>query len=57
MFLGYRRDVPALIAAFDAYVLPSLWEGLPLALIEALAIGRPVAAPASAATPRSSSTA
>jgi glycosyltransferase involved in cell wall biosynthesis len=42
VFLGYRRDVPDLISSYDAYVLPSLWEGLPLALIEALAIGKPV---------------
>ena len=42
LFLGYRQDVPELISSFDAYVLPSLWEGLPLALIEALAIGKPI---------------
>jgi glycosyltransferase involved in cell wall biosynthesis len=42
LFLGYRRDVPDLVSSYDAYVLPSLWEGLPLALIEALAIGKPV---------------
>jgi glycosyltransferase involved in cell wall biosynthesis len=41
-FLGYRRDVPDLISSLDLYVLPSLWEGLPLALLEALAIGKPI---------------
>jgi glycosyltransferase involved in cell wall biosynthesis len=43
-FLGYRRDVPHLVAALDLYVLPSLWEGLPLALLEALGSGKPILA-------------
>lgn len=43
-FTGYRTDVPRLIAAMDVYVLPSLWEGLPLALIEALMASRAVVA-------------
>ena len=30
-FLGYRGDVPELLSAFDIYVLPSLYEGLPVA--------------------------
>jgi glycosyltransferase involved in cell wall biosynthesis len=41
VFLGYRSDVPRFLNAMDLYVLPSLWEGLPLALIEALACGKP----------------
>jgi len=43
-FIGYRSDIPAVLASFDAYVLPSLWEGLPLALLEALAQGLVVVA-------------
>jgi glycosyltransferase involved in cell wall biosynthesis len=41
-FLGFRNDMPDFIAALDLYVLPSLWEGLPLALCEALAVGKPI---------------
>ena len=43
-FLGFRRDMDALLSACDLVVLPSLYEGLPLALIEAMAAGQAVVA-------------
>jgi len=43
-FLGRRADVPALMAAADVVVVPSLWEGQPLVVQEALRAGRPVVA-------------
>ncbi|MCR4412031.1 MAG: glycosyltransferase family 1 protein [Thermoguttaceae bacterium] len=39
--LGVRRDVPRVLAAVDVFVFPSLWEGLPLAVLEAQAAGLP----------------
>jgi len=42
-FAGVRPDVPALLAAADAFVLPSLWEGAAGALVEAMGLGVPVA--------------
>ncbi len=44
--LGYRSDIADLIAACDVFVLPSLFEGLPLSVLEAMAAGRPVIATA-----------
>lgn len=49
--LGNRRDAKALIAACDAFCMPSRWEGSPLALHEALAAGRPVVAAATGGIP------
>ena len=43
-FLGWREDVPELLASADVFVLPSRWEGQPLILQEALRAGRPVVA-------------
>lgn len=43
-FLGFRRDVPALIAAADFLILPSRWEGMPYAVLEAMASARAVVA-------------
>ena len=40
-FLGQRDDIPALLSAADAFLLPSLHEGLPLTLIEAQCAGLP----------------
>jgi len=41
-FLGYRDDIPQLLAACDVFALPSLYEGSSLAVLEAMAAGRPV---------------
>ncbi len=46
LFLGARADAAAIMALFDVFVLPSLWEGLPLVLIEAAAQGKPIVATA-----------
>ena len=43
-FLGARNDVPTLLQVFDLFLLPSLFEGLPLVGIEAQAAGLPVVA-------------
>lgn len=42
--LGWRSDVPELLKALDVMVLPSRWEGMPLAILEAMSSAVPVVA-------------
>ena len=39
VYLGERSDVPSLFAQCDAFCLPSIWEGLPVSMLEALSVG------------------
>lgn len=43
-FLGVRLDIPRLLKVFDLHVLPSLWEGLPMIILESMAAGCPTVA-------------
>lgn len=40
IFSNFREDIPAVLNAIDIYCLPSLWEGMPIGLIEAMAMGK-----------------
>ena len=42
VFAGFKSDVAAAFSAFDIVVFPSLWEGTPLTVFEALAMGKPI---------------
>jgi glycosyltransferase involved in cell wall biosynthesis len=44
VFGGFARDVASVVSAFDISVFPSLWEGTPLTVFEALAMGKPIVA-------------
>lgn len=39
VYLGERSDIPQLMSESDAFCLPSIWEGLPVTLLEALSVG------------------
>ena len=49
-FLGHREDVPKLLAAADVIVLPSVYEGLPNVILEAMRFRKPVVATAAPGT-------
>jgi glycosyltransferase involved in cell wall biosynthesis len=44
VFTGFQRDVARALSALDVLVFPSLWEGTPLTVFEALAMGKPIVA-------------
>lgn len=44
LFFPFRQDVPAILSAADIFILPSLWEGLPIGLLEAMRMGKAVIA-------------
>lgn len=41
-FIGFRQDIGNVIAGFDVFVSSSLWEGLPLSVLEAMQLGKPI---------------
>jgi glycosyltransferase involved in cell wall biosynthesis len=52
LFLGQRSDIPDLYSSFDVVVLPSLTEGMPLAILEAMAAKKPIVASRVGAVPK-----
>jgi glycosyltransferase involved in cell wall biosynthesis len=50
-FIGWRKDAPAFLAGLDVFLMPSLWEGFGLVLLEAMSRRIPVIASAVSAIP------
>ncbi|WP_210517318.1 glycosyltransferase family 4 protein [Hymenobacter terricola] len=44
IFTDFRQDIPDVLQALDIFCLPSLWEGMPIGILEAMAMGKPVIA-------------
>ena len=51
IFTGFRTDIPEFLSMLDIFLLPSFWEGLPTALLEAMAMKKPVIATAVGGVP------
>jgi len=43
-FMGFQKEPSGIVAAGEIFVLPSLWEGCPVALLEAMSLGKPCVA-------------
>jgi glycosyltransferase involved in cell wall biosynthesis len=44
IFAGFRDDIPVILSIIDIFIVPSITEGSPLALLEAMAMGKPIVA-------------